>query len=321
MQPILSIVVPVYNVAPYLEQCLDSLIAQNLHGMELIIVDDDGSTDACPTILARYVDERPEIIVIRQENRGLSAARNTGLEHASGEYLAFVDSDDWIEPDYYRRLLHLARSNDLDIAHGNAVYDYEGRRAGHLMYNDNFPIDVMTGREVLRQRLADKSFLHMVCMHLYRRTYIENLHMRFVPNLIHEDILWTTRAFLEAHRVAYDPTPGYHYRRPLRAPLSDQRQRTVIESYIYIARGLVAMTDPLCDDPGLKMLLRQHMVDDTLTIFHRLTKIRSKAMRRGLYRKLRHDGVYTLLWHHAKATAHRRRIARTWLKSWLIWLA
>ena len=84
----------------------------------------------------------------------------------------------------------------------------------------------MPGREVLRRRLAEKTFLHMVWMHLYRRDFIERLGMRFVPRLIHEDVLWTTRAFLEAQRVAYDPTPGYFYRqriRPMAAEVQDQR--------------------------------------------------------------------------------------------------
>lgn len=319
MKPALSLVMPVYNVAPFLERCLESLTAQNLSGMEIVIVD-DGSTDECPAILARYASEHPEMRVICQENGGLSAARNTGLDHISGEYVAFVDSDDWIDPGFYRRLLDLARANDLDIAHGNAMYHFEGRREDHPIYRDDLSGEVMPGREVLRHRLGNKTFLHMVWMHLYRRDFIERLGMRFVPRLIHEDVLWTTRAFLEAKRVAYDPTPGYFYRqriRPLPADVLDQRLDAVIASSVHNARGLAELAAPLREDPELQRLLRWQLVDGALSIFHKLRKVTAPELRRRLYRQLRHDGVYALLWNNATETAQRRRIARAWLKSWV----
>lgn len=319
MSFLLSLVVPVYNVAPFLERCLASLAAQNLEGVEIVLVD-DGSTDDSPAILARYAAQHPQMRVIRQPNGGLSAARNTGLDHTSGEYLAFVDSDDWFEPGYYRRLLELARAERLDIAHGNAMYHFEGRREDHPIYRDALPTEVMPGREVLRRRLAEKTLLHMVWMHLYRRDFIARLGLRFAPRVIHEDVLWSTRAFLEARRVAYDPAPGYFYRqrvRPLAADAMDQRLDAVIASSVHNARGLAALAAPLGDDPELQRLLRWQLVDGALSIFHKLRKVTSPGLRRRLYRELRHDGVYALLWNNASETAQRRRIARSWLKSWL----
>jgi heptose III glucuronosyltransferase len=318
MNPLLSLVVPVYNVAPFLERCLASLAAQNLDDMEIVFVD-DGSTDDCPAILARCAAQHPQMRVIRQNNGGLSAARNTGLEHIRGEYVAFVDSDDWIEPGYHRRLLALARTKNLDMAHGNATYHFEGRRDDHPIYHDALSTEVMPGREVLRRRLTEKTFLHMVRMHLYRRDFIERLGMRFVPRLIHEDVLWTTRAFLEAQRVAYDSSPGYFYRqriRPLEANVKDQRLDAVIASSVYNARGLADLAAPLREDPELQRLLRWQLVDGALSIFHKLRKVASPDLRRRLYRQLRRDGVYALLWNNATEIAQRRRIARAWLKSW-----
>ena len=254
MSLLLSVVVPVYNVAPFLERCLASLAAQNLDGMEIVLVD-DGSTDDCPAILARYAAQYPEMRVIRQDNGGLSAARNTGLDHIGGEYVAFVDSDDWIEPGYFRRLLDLARAKNLDMAHGNAMYHFEGRREDRPIYRDALSTEVMRGSEVLRRRLTEKTLLHMVWMHLYRRDFIERLSLRFVPRLIHEDVLWTTRALLEAQRVAYDPTPGYFYRqrlRPLAADSMDKRLHAEIASFVHIARGMADLAAPVRDDPQLQ---------------------------------------------------------------------
>lgn len=319
MNPLLSLVVPVYNVAPFLERCLASLAAQNLDSMEIVLVD-DGSTDSCPAILARYADRHAQMRVIRQDNGGLSAARNTGLAHIGGEYVAFVDSDDWIEPGYYRRLLELVRTKDLEMAHGNAMYHFEGRRQDRPIYLDELSTDVMPGREVLRRRLAEKTLLHMVWMHLYRRDFIERLGLRFVPRLIHEDVLWTTRVFLEAQRVAYDPTPGYFYRQRHRRPAPDARDKHLeaeIASFAYIARGMTELAAPLGEDPELQQLLRWQLVDGALSIFHKLRQVSSPGLRRRLYRQLRRDGVYGLLWNHATLTAQRRRVARSWLKSWM----
>jgi hypothetical protein len=234
--------------------------------------------------------------------------------------VAFVDSDDWIEPGYYRRLLELARSRNLDIAHGNAMYHFEGRRQDHPIYRDALSTEVMPGREVLRRRLAEKTLLHMVWMHLYRRDFIERLGMRFVPRVIHEDVLWTTRAFLEAQRVAYDPTPGYFYRqriRPLAADVMDQHLDAVIASSVHNALGLADLTESLREDPELQRLLRWQLVDGGLSIFHKLRKVTSPDLRQRLYRQLRHDGVYALFWKNAAEIAQRRRIARAWLKSWV----
>jgi glycosyltransferase involved in cell wall biosynthesis len=126
--PLLSLVVPVYNVAPYLPRCLESLAALDPPADEIIVVD-DGSTDDCPRILADWGPRLPQMRVIRQENGGLSAARNTGLDAASGKYLAFVDSDDFVSADAYADALRLAEDENLDMVLLNANYHFEGREA------------------------------------------------------------------------------------------------------------------------------------------------------------------------------------------------
>lgn len=318
MSPLLSLIVPVYNVAPFLETCLQSLVAQDLSGIEIILVN-DGSTDDCPAILARYAAAYPDALrLVTQDNAGLSAARNSGLDLARGRYVAFVDSDDWIDPAYYRRLLQRAIDEDLDMAHGNAMFHFEGRREDHPIYQDDFPTTVMPGREVLRRRLSARNFLHMVWMHLYRRDFIEARRMRFVPNLIHEDVLWTTEAFLHAQRVAYDPMPGYFYRirvRPFTPGESEIRFEKIIASSITNAAGLARMAADLSDDPALQQLIRWQLVDGGLSIFHKLRRIRQPEIQRRIRRQLRERKVFSLLWNNATQFSQRRRIARNWLLS------
>jgi glycosyltransferase involved in cell wall biosynthesis len=316
--PLLSLIVPVYNVAPYLEHCLSSLVAQDLTDMEIILVD-DGSTDVGPQILARFAAGCPALRVVRQHNGGLSAARNTGLDAARGEYLAFADSDDWITSGHYRRMLDLARHHGLDMAHGNGTYHFEGRRADEPIYRDDLGSEVMPGREVLRRRLRDKTLLHMVWLHLYRRDFVDRLGLRFLPGQIHEDVLWTTRAFLAAGRVAYEPTPGYFYRQRIRQRDDAARDRlfdAIIASSVDNARGLDNIAATLADDPELQRLIRWQLVDGGLSIFHKLRRIADPDLHRRWQRTLRRDGVFGLLWRNAVNPAQRRRIARNWLKSW-----
>ena len=111
----ISVVVPVYNVEAYLERCLDSLINQTLSDIEIICVN-DGSTDSSPEKLEEFAKKDSRIKIINQENGGLSAARNTGIEAATGEYIGFVDSDDYVDLDFYEKLYNAATSHNADIS-------------------------------------------------------------------------------------------------------------------------------------------------------------------------------------------------------------
>lgn len=316
LSPLLSLIVPVYNVAPYLRACLDSLQAQTRQADEIIVVD-DGSTDDCPAILSEYAERIPQMRVIRQENGGLSAARNTGMQHATGRYLAFVDSDDFVAPTMYAHLLAMAQADDLDMALCNAVYHFEGREAERPIYADAPSTGVLPGSEWLRQRLQQGRLLHMVWMHLYRRDFLLQHGLQFIPRQIHEDVIWTTRALLAAQRVRYDATPLYFYRIPVRRFTSEQnRQRlaATIDSSIVNATTLLDIAERAIAEPVLQALVRWQAVDGAGAIFHKIEQLDDAAWRCARYRTLRAAGLFALLWKNAGDWRQRRRIARNYLK-------
>lgn len=119
-EKLLSVIVPVYKVEPYLHRCIDSIRNQTYKNLQIILVD-DGSPDNCGKICDEYAELDARIIVVHQKNRGLSGARNMGLRYAKGEYVAFVDSDDWISSDMYQTLVNLVELNDLDMARSSVV--------------------------------------------------------------------------------------------------------------------------------------------------------------------------------------------------------
>ena len=111
----ISVIIPVYNIQQHLRECLDSVLGQSYPHLQVICVD-DGSTDESPAILAQYAQKDNRVQVIRQQNAGPGAARNTGLEAATGEYVIFLDSDDWFEPDFLEKMVDTAVREGADVA-------------------------------------------------------------------------------------------------------------------------------------------------------------------------------------------------------------
>ena len=134
-EPAISVIVPIYNVEPYLGECLDSLCGQTLRNIEIIGVD-DGSTDGSGALLDEYAAKDKRIIAVHQKNAGVSAARNAGMRLARGEYLAFVDGDDWMDADFLQKLYTMAQEYGADIAAGGIMLYEDGKKNTPLVKYD-----------------------------------------------------------------------------------------------------------------------------------------------------------------------------------------
>ncbi|WP_287600577.1 glycosyltransferase [Thiothrix sp.] len=311
----LSVILPVYNVQAYLPACLESLMAQTLQPDEIIAVD-DGSTDACSQILVDYALRMPNLRIIRQANGGLSAARNVGLDAASGEYVAFVDSDDFLSLNIFEESLRRVRDDKLDMLLFNAMYHFEGRESDRLIYTNVSESSVLTGADWLYERLHAGRLLHMVWLHLYRRDFIEANRFRFVPGLIHEDVIWTTGVLLAAKRVRYIPTPFYHYRIPIRKfSVEDKIRRLgkIIDSSLFNAQTLAELAEGI-ENTNLRKLLQRQMVDGAFSVFHKINQL-PKQLRAKRLKELHSNGFFHLLWGNAQGFTQRRRIIHRWLRS------
>ena len=317
--PLLSLVIPVYNVAPFLPACLDSLMQQTPAVDEIIVVD-DGSTDDCPAILNEYAPRIANMRVIRQENMGLSVARNTGLQHATGKYLAFVDSDDFLAPSAYCRALERAEEEGLDMVVFNASFHFEGRKTDQPIYENQPATDVMPGREWLRQRLRLNRMPHMVWMHLYRRQFLCEGGWQFVPGLVHEDVIWTTELLIAARRMAFEPRICYFYRLPIRRlspEVAQKKIEKIIDSSVFNARSLAKIASSPEIDEELRQLITFQLVDGALSVFHKLDKMPDRDARRASIRRLWADGWFAFLWQNAANFSQRRKIAKRYLSALL----
>lgn len=180
--PLISVIVPIYNVEPYLEKCINSILNQTYRNLEIILVD-DGSPDNCGAICDAYLSSDQRIRVIHKQNGGLSDARNAGIDMASGEFIAFVDSDDTIMPEMMEKLYEriVIDRSDMALCGGKRV-----NQDGELLSECFLPDNVLTGFDALRQSYKNNGVLYtMACNKLIKRQLFQNI--RFPIGKYNED--------------------------------------------------------------------------------------------------------------------------------------
>lgn len=243
----LSIIVPIYNVEKYLRQCLDSLYAIKGIEMEIILVD-DGSTDSSYSIMQEYGEKYPKnTVIITKSNGGLSSARNTGLNAAIGEYVAFIDSDDFIENREFAMFYQVAKDNKLDIAVGNMMYYRDGKVSPPLFRSEEVKkLHILKGTAFFNLILKKpKCFREEVVDDLYRREFLMDNDLYFQEGLLHEDSDFTSRAYLKAKRVQYIDIPFYYYRQRSGSIMSVVNDKSIdsLEKICYKLADLYGDTD------------------------------------------------------------------------------
>ena len=208
MKPLVSIIVPVYKVEKYLEKCIASVVNQTYTNLEIILID-DGSPDNCPAICDAWKECDPRIKVIHQPNGGLSVARNEGLKLATGEFIGFVDSDDWIEPNKYEVLLTALLETDADIAVCN--YQIETEASNSNIINTESPKRKQYTPEAALEKIFKwQGFIcNFVWNKLYRRAVISDI--KFPEGKIHEDVPWTATVIGNSKTIVSIDCPLYHY--------------------------------------------------------------------------------------------------------------
>ena len=196
-----SIIVPVYNVEEYLDKCLESLVNQTLKDIEIIVVN-DGTKDNSQKIIDDYVKKYPKLIKsYKKENGGLSSARNYGLKYAKGEYIAFVDSDDYVEHDMYEKMYNKAKTNDFDIVVCNTINFYDNGKKVYLKSNLNYSSDVI------------KNYLispPMAPIRIYKKYIFDNV--KFEENIFYEDLNLTLTLVKITNKIGFIDSFYYYYR-------------------------------------------------------------------------------------------------------------
>ena len=216
----ISVIIPVYNTRKYLERCIDSLMAQTITKMEIIVIDDCSNEDI-QSIIIPYMGRNDKFVYFErlEQQKGPGGARNRGIELASGTYIAFCDSDDWVDITYYEDCVNLMNQHcasigmcglvrDYDYIQKNPLYKCKYDRA--LTLTGDFALKVLT-----KQMDTGILIIPSTVNKIYRRNFLDQIHLRFVENKLFEDLLFSFISIMHAEKLICIPNVTYHhYKRP-----------------------------------------------------------------------------------------------------------
>lgn len=225
MNPLISVIIPVYKVEKYISKCIKSVLKQTYTELEIILVD-DGSPDQCGELCDEYAKTDPRIKVIHKRNGGLSDARNAGMKIAHGEYLAFIDSDDWIERDYFEVLYRLLKDYDADLsAVALCNVNEDGDEIGRSHNGETHLLDATVAMENMFHR---DGLPWCAQAKLYKRVLFDDIE--YPVGVLMEDKATTYKVFAKCQKIVYSDVPLYKYLvrqgSIMRSPFSEQRMRS-----------------------------------------------------------------------------------------------
>lgn len=265
---LISVIIPVYQVEDFIKQCIESVILQKVDekNLEIILVD-DGSYDSCPQICDDYASKYNFIQVIHKENGGLSDARNVGLEVARGEYVFFVDSDDYISFQMYTEVLPIIQKYHPDVITFDGRVFNESQKTSHIR-NTNLIVHakknsniLVTGKDFIRNEIRQTNNFHcVVWLNIYRREYLLTNNFYFIKGILHEDEAWTPRVILTAESIYYTSSVLYYYRKREGSITTESRNnKKHIKNLLSIYSGLMDYYKNSVSDKQLYNLLMDNL--------------------------------------------------------------
>ena len=271
-----SIVVPVYNVEEWLGACLDSLIPLNHKSIEVIIVN-DGSTDRSREIAFSYQNKFEHFVIHDQINQGASAARNSGLRLASGRYVCFFDSDDFIDSAEFEEFINDTVRLDVDVSSGNGYFFKDNKISGSLSPSNHVKsLGVIDGSTFYLTGNHEKEFRVFICLNLYRKSFLVKENLILYNGIIHEDEEFAPKVFALAEKVVYLDRHFYFYRHRIGSVTKSIKHKYLnpksISSFIAIIKSL-----------GLFLKEKKLSIIQREVVIHAVHKCVLEILRRQLF--------------------------------------
>lgn len=212
-EALVSVIIPVYNVEKYLELCLRSVINQTYSNLEILLID-DGSTDNSGKLCDSLKELDKRISVYHKENGGLSDARNYGMERATGDFYAFIDSDDVLHKDFFNILLRVQKQKNADIVSTDMAFFYDHNELEYLYkLNVDYTFNIYNGNNILKEYYrpsnGKRNIYHGLCMKIYKKELFDDL--KFVKGRLHEDLFITYKLLEKSETFVYIDAPYYFY--------------------------------------------------------------------------------------------------------------
>lgn len=275
-----SVIVPAYNVAPFLHDCLDSLIAQTYTDVEIVVVN-DGSTDHTGEIAEGYRDRDPRVRVVQRANGGLSAARNSGLDVATGSLISFVDADDWCDPEMLQSMVDCLVRNRAQVVIAGMHVDYHDKD-GQLIrsFSRRLPMVRIDPSSPLSDSLVDGDLVNLLGYawnKLYRRDLIEFAGVRFVEGIsLVEDVIFNADILRSAERVTFLDEAYVHYVQRQRLTLGTRAYPDLLDLRLMAIKSIDRALKALGSGKQVRNVTKAHMSQVAL-----IMAVRSAASRPG----------------------------------------
>ena len=324
---LLSIITPAYNASAFLPALIASVeaaseAASKETAIEWILVD-DGSTDNTAEIFLRHAQLNPDWRLVQQVNQGLATTRNNGLSVARGSYIWFVDADDLITTSSLLVLsTWLSRSSGqpraLDML-GFQARTFSDKADGDDIYRRTKPTDPIGGQEWLCNLVGQKELRHFAWIYWYRRDFLNAHQLRFVPRLLHEDVVFTTEAMLYAKWVGFADCCAYKYRlnpSSLTGQRSDEALMNRIDSYFPIVERLRDLKQQLSIDERTRRALKGEIIGQALQIFELAKQLKDERSRYSVGEKSRRTRFVESLFVEVASPKRLRQVIVMWLKQW-----
>lgn len=257
---LLSIIIPVYNIELYIDDCIKSCITQNINSQDYeIIIVNDGSSDDSLKVVQRYQQYNSNITIINKINGGLSSARNAGLNVAQGKYIWFIDGDDVISNNCIKDLLSYIQNQDLDILFINYSRIHETAEINNTTLSAyDFNNGILSGGDFFKNRQGD--FL-MVWRYIFKKSIFSDHGLRFYEGIIHEDVEFTHKAIYYAKRIGICYSVIYYYRTLRKGSImSDKKTTLEKDSILKIIHSIQSFRDNNVDDTQYKKLLDNYLL-------------------------------------------------------------
>ncbi|MCI8623297.1 MAG: glycosyltransferase [Provencibacterium sp.] len=281
----LSVVIPVYNVEQYVGECLESLAECSSDAVEILCIN-DGSTDASAERIEEYAQRDARIQLFSQSNRGLGAARNAGMLRARGEYILFVDSDDFVKPHWFRALLEeIEKHPETDVfAAGFQIVHPEG---GGMWEESVYPVGEgdgsVSGMDFLPQFLRCRKGFYNVWRYVYRKSFLEGNQIWFQEGFLCEDLDYTARVFLSRPQIAFLHCPYYCYRAARGGSIMGYSSARRVEDALTLIRQAISELES--SDFQWKQLLIGRYQRELLLLFAQLYEV-ERAERPDVYDRI-----------------------------------
>lgn len=256
-----SIIIPVYNTAPYLTEAINSVLRQTLREIQIICVN-DGSTDSSLQILRQLATGDSRMQIYNQNNSGQSEARNEGIKHATGKYIYFMDSDDYIENNALELCYDKAERTKSDFVCFDTDILNKGTKLASVYYPSKTEFldenEIYSGSDLLNIQLKNQIYSASVCLHFILKKYYLNHHFSFYPQIIHEDQLFTCKLYIHADRAVYIAKAFFHRRfRPNSTMTKPFKWKNI--------RGYLIVTDELIKENYFLKEKERNIINDLLT--------------------------------------------------------